>query len=794
MRTSRLPIGLALLGFARATRRAVFIPKLFLLSVLCGFSATSSAAIFLVGAGPSCQYSTIQAAVNAAAANPGADIVRIANAGSYFAEAVSIGAQDLTIDGDYAACADTTPGGTDASISGLGGSAAPVFSISGAGIRRFSNLSIVRGDQVAAGEGGGINFDGSGELVLSNVSMAFNTAGFGGAINFRGAGADASLTLLSGTVLQQNEAITGGGGAIRMEGAAQLYIQEPRILISDNFAVLGSGGGILLLDDAFAIISSEGFGSGVITNNRARDGGGIALEANSVDDLSKLLMYSTNAAIPVSLRGNIASSKGGAVYINPYAQNTVPFGSVLPVCLNSFYLSGNRAQEGAAIYSGSGFGVSIAVESNTFLNAGNCGLIATGSVPCTRGLNGCNTIENHVSETTSGVATSGATILLQDEGTLEIYDAQFRNNRGGSVIRTIEQTQLVLRNVLMANNTVTGSLMRVNSNINDIKTVIQHTTLAGNSIGGTRVVEFEDGPAELKFNHNLIFQPGKISVTLPFSINNNGPTNWDYNATSDTAQVLPLPWQLINIDPRFVSAALGDFRLRVGSRLVDRFPNVPVIATTSDLDARPRPSKLSIIPGSESVDVGAYERQEEDPWLLNGEFLGNLNHWVSDNPGLTSYSALNAPGSSGGSVQFSRGESVGATTPRFNVLVQCFNLPAAGVYRLSGFGRAPGSIFAAQDRPVIRWRLRSNSANCAQGDAIAQEGDVFLPNGPSFAASAPFDINVSAAQFGNNATIEIRLDVEPSILTLPIDVGFDKIELRNGSIVLPPLIFANGFE
>lgn len=760
------------------------------------FAHNSHAANFLVGAGPACQFSTIQAAVNAAALNPGADTIRIANAGSYFAEAVTIGAQNLNIDGAYAACSDATPSGANASISGQGGAAAPVFSITGAGVRSFSNLAIVRGDHTA-GEGGGINFDGSGQLILSNVGMAFNVAGFGGAINFRGAGGEAILQLQANTVLQANEAITGGGGGIRMEGAAIVYMQEPRILITGNQSLLGSGGGLLLLDDTYAIISSEGFGNGVITANSARDGGGVALEANSVDDLSKLLMYSTNATAPVSVRNNIASSKGGAIYINPYAQNTVPFGEVLPVCLLNFHLSGNRAQEGAAIYGGSGFGVSLAVESNTFLNAGLCGLEASGSVPCTRGQNGCNTIENHVSETTAGVATAGATVLLQDSGILRTNDVIFSNNRGGSVLRTIEQDELQLRNAAMIGNVVTGPLIRVNSNNNDVVTLIQHTTMAGNSIGGTQVVQFEDGPSVLKFNHNLIFQPGKISVTLPFAITNNGPTNWDYNATSDTTQILPLPWQSINIEPRFIDQSRGNYRLRVGSRLVDRYPNVPAVPAVLDLDRLPRPTKLTIIPGSDSVDVGGYERQESDPWLVNGEFDGNLNNWLSDNPGFTSYSSLNAAGSSGGSVQFSRSGAVTDTAPRYNVLVQCFNLPATGIYRLSGFGRGTASnpiVLRAQ--PVIRWRLRSNSPNCAQADPIAQEGDVFFPNAPAFGAAVPFDINVSAAQFGSNATIELRLDTTVAVIGSPDTtlVGFDRIELRNGAEVIAPLIFRNGFE
>ena len=758
------------------------------LFALCGlFAQGSQAADFLVGSGPGCQFGAIQAAVNAAAANPGADTVRIANAGTYFAEAVTIGAQDLTIDGAYVACADSAPSGANASISGQGGALAPVFSITGAGIRRFTNLAIVRGDQIN-GEGGGINFDGSGQLILSNVGMSFNVAGFGGAINFRGTGGNAVLTLLSNTVLQLNEAITGGGGGIRMEGAAQVFIQEPRILITSNSALLGSGGGLLLLDDTIAIISSEGFGSGVITGNSALNGGGAAVVADSEDDEGILLMYSTNAAQPVSLRNNIASGNGGAIYAKPVRLVGQP-----KVCLRSFHLTGNRAQNGAAIYGDADVLINSRIGVNVALNTSSCGLSTINFADCTPNQNGCNTIQGNISETTSGTATQGASILMQDFGDLNMKDMVFFNNRGGSLIRTIESRNFALQNALIVGNAVSQSLMRLNSAVDEVY-ILRHMTIASNTIGATQVVEFEDGPEALKFNHNLIFQPGKTSVTLPFAIANSASYNWDYNATSDTAQILPLPWQSINIDPRFIDPSIGNYRLRVGSRLVDRFPNVPAVPAVLDLDRRPRPSKLSIIPGSDSVDVGAYERQEFDSWLINGEFDGNFNQWTSDNPGLTSYSTLNATGSTGGSVAFARGATAGATTPRFNVLVQCFNLPAAGIYRLSGFGRAPGSIVVAQDRPVIRWRLRSNSANCAQADPITQEGDLFLPNGPSFAASTAFDINVSAAQFTNNATIEIRLDVEPNILDAAIDVGFDKIELRNASVVLPPLIFANGFE
>jgi hypothetical protein len=768
-----------------------FKRQLAALSIMGAAVLPLQASIFFVGSGPGCQFGGIQDAVNAAAGNPGADTVRIANAGSYFAEAVTIGAQDLTIDGAYAACADTVASGASASISGQGGAAAPVFSISGAGIRRFQNLTIVRGDQTATGEGGGINFDGSGELVLSNVGLAFNVAGYGGGINFNGTGGDAVLTLLGNTVVQLNRAITGGGGGIRMEGAAQVYMLEPRILITSNEALNGVGGGLLLLNDAYAIIASEGFGNGVITGNSARDGGGVGLVASSTNDDSILLMYSTNAAKPVSLRDNIASGVGGAIYQLPFAGVNGLAGQPL-VCLNSFNITGNRAQNGAALYGDTGTATFVSnVGSTLALNSGNCGLASTGAVACTPGINGCNTIQGQVSETTAGVATQGATILMQDNATARLRDVTLFDNRGGSLIRTILQGDFRLQNALVVRNTVTGPLMRI-SNGSGSSFLLRHSTVVSNTIGASQVIQFEDGPQTLKVNNNLIFQPGKTSVTLPFAIATSPNYNWDYNATSDTTQILPPPWQAFTTDPRFNSDALGDFRLRIGSRLVDVFPDLPATTTLADLYGRPRPISLAFFQSGRAMDVGAFERQETDPWLLNGDFDGNTNYWPSDTPGLTSYSTLNVTGSTGGSVRFQRDATVGATVPAYNIGVQCFNVPGPGIYRLSGAGRGTATNFTPGTTPYLFWRVRSNSANCAQAAPVALEGTLFLPNQGIFAnVGAPAEIVIGPAIWTTNTTIEVRLDVQMTPLAGFNEASFDNIRLTGVSI---EKVFANGFE
>ncbi|MEO8011711.1 MAG: hypothetical protein ABI650_08725, partial [Dokdonella sp.] len=245
--------------------------------------------------------------------------------------------------------------------------------------------------------------------------------------------------------------------------------------------------------------------------------------------------------------------------------------------------------------------------------------------------------------------------------------------------------------------------------------------------------------------------------------------------------------------PRFVDPARADYRLRIGARGVNFSPQVTGVDGDLDLDMRPRDQALAIRAGFFGErDAGAYERQPSDPWLLNGEFDGDLNLWGSLTPTLTSYSALNGPGSSGGSVSFSRAATAGDPAPlAFNVLRQCFNVPGPGVYRLTAQGRAPGSVLASRDKPFAQLFVRNNSANCT--GPTDQIVSTYLPNAAGFATLAiPLEVTVEAAQFNSDTTLEVLLNIEQDIGGTAMDAGFDKAVLTGTS--LNDLIFADGFE
>jgi hypothetical protein len=162
------------------------------------------AATFSVGSDLACTTNSLQSAITSAGNSPGPDLIRLANNQTYTAQALTIGQQDLIIEGGYADCSAATP--------------ASVFRITGSGVRDLRRMSIIRGDvSPLNGEGGGINFAGSGELILRNVAINQNTAAYGGGINFRATAIPAVLTLESGTTVSFNTAQISGGG-IRIEG------------------------------------------------------------------------------------------------------------------------------------------------------------------------------------------------------------------------------------------------------------------------------------------------------------------------------------------------------------------------------------------------------------------------------------------------------------------------------------------------------------------------------------------------------------------------------------------------
>jgi hypothetical protein len=78
------------------------------------------AATFSVGSDLACTTNSLQSAITSAGNSPGPDLIRLANNQTYTAQALTIGQQDLIIEGSYADCSAATPTASTL-ISGQGG-------------------------------------------------------------------------------------------------------------------------------------------------------------------------------------------------------------------------------------------------------------------------------------------------------------------------------------------------------------------------------------------------------------------------------------------------------------------------------------------------------------------------------------------------------------------------------------------------------------------------------------------------------------------------------------------------
>jgi len=145
------------------------------------YVAHAQPATFLVGSDPVCDFTTVQAAVNAAATHPGPDFIHIAKNQSYNAQGIDIGAQDLDIIGGFDDCSAPAPASSTV-LNGAGGSADSVFEVRGGGTRRFIRLGIANGDETDGDDGGGIDVKGSGVVELTQVTIAGGRAGRGGGL------------------------------------------------------------------------------------------------------------------------------------------------------------------------------------------------------------------------------------------------------------------------------------------------------------------------------------------------------------------------------------------------------------------------------------------------------------------------------------------------------------------------------------------------------------------------------------------------------------------------------------
>lgn len=766
----------------------------FALGAMC--PGPASAVVLTVGSEAGCNHATVQDAVDALPAG-GIHEIRI-RTGSYAAQAIKIAARELTLRGGYASCAATASSGSS-TLSGQGGGADSVVQITGDDNEvTLENLAIIRGDEVADGYGGGIDFRGNGYLVLRETGVAQNEAGYGGGISLTGTGGSAELRLESGTVVQFNTARVSRGG-IRIDGNARLVAVQDRIGIYNNEAVDGDGGfggGVLVVGPARADLGSPGVGaSGMIAFNRARYGGGIAAVAGEEDGRDVLLrVFTTDAQRPFRLHDNLALQTGGALYLKPYRSLT----QIVDATLYAFdyRIEDNVAQNGSAIYGdlgNSGAPYYFKHGSEVFLEprVNDTRPLERGAVPCAAGIP-CREVSGNATRTDAGAPTDGATILIQTDSLARFREATLRANRGGRLLHALD-SNFTVENSLLVDNTMSLDLVSHAEQDDFTSARIAFSTIAGNQVGAGHVISKVN---DLTIERSILWQPGKLLLQ-----DLGGSTSPSYLLVNEVASLGGPGSSLVVFDPRFVDPSVGDYRVRAASPAVDFAPPPATgpgsTPTAFDLDGAARAVDLAAIPDFLGhVDVGAYERPALQPLVLNGGFDRDVRHWVEAAAGVSSRDpAQDAQGDpASGALRIRQDDP-----PQPNVFarVQCLHLPAPGRYRLNGWGRSSGPI-GLRDSVFLRWELRHDGGAACLAGMADLSGDHGLSASAGWiqpAAAALIDAPV--AIWTPYSSVSVLLAVRDVGVTFPTSAlgWIDGVALElEGDVPPSGLPFRDGFE
>lgn len=524
----------------------------------------AAADVFTVGHVAGCTHVSIQAALNAAAANgPGEDEVRV-HFGEYTQQQLLVANQSVALSGGWNGCGPAAaPIGFTALIggfeAGVPGTNAVIRIMSGGEDRTVTleRLEIRDGHGGLDGNGGGIDAQGAVRVVLRNVDVLDNQAhGNGGGIALHGNGLGAVLELHAGVRIAGNRASQAGGGIYLNQAAAR--IRSDRTEIAFNSATRGGGlaaaGGSVTIGSVGEPASQADATGARIIENSAQRGGGVHLDAQALFNANEL-----------ELSFNHATEMGGGLYATGAAQVRLQrdysdAAAVQCAGATCARIVGNQAGNGCPGTRGDGGGLYLEADTRAFLRqvalVDNC---AWGS---------------------PGLISWG--VQLELEGVLV----------AGNRLRWRE------------GNNATG------------RRVINHASAAGSGPATTRV-------AFVTFAHNVEVddQGGTIAADAMTRLSTSG--RWQY-AVDAVASADPLPFSgelgsygrcnRVGLPlEAFVDAAQGDYRPHGEGPLVDACAAEPAVHAYRDPLLTPRCLDHGRPDQGGACDIGAYERTRTVP-------------------------------------------------------------------------------------------------------------------------------------------------------------------------------------
>jgi hypothetical protein len=579
---------------------AATITLLTLMWLLDGVSVTAAPAAELhvcPGGPPTCDYATVQAAVDAA--NPG-DVIKVAT-GVYSGVQARAGitqvayiSKTVTVRGGYTSANWGTPDpeGNPATLDaqGLG----RVMVISGAITPTVEGLRITGG-----------NATGLSEPYVADA---------GGGVYVYTAAAT-----ISGCVIYGNVASTvgqgEGGGVALMYGAATLQsntVQENIASTADQ----GYGGGLYLFFSD-ALVSGNNIISNTASTTDAGFGGGIAVYFGSPTLQANVVASNTAGTGNYSYGGGLAFAYSSSTIQDNTVVNNVAstgdhgYGGGLELYWGACFLQGNTVQSNIASAGGEGWGGGVALEdSNSALRdntiadntASSTSLGYGGGFSHFSGSDTNATFSNNTiignTASTSGEGVGGGGFL--GDGDITLQGNRILSNtaalnptatgRGGGLAGEYSDYLSMINNLVAGNqaNTEGGGLWL------HLPGRLLHNTIADNHGQGIYV----SGYSTVAFT-NTIIAGHSVGITVSAgsgTIRLEG-TLWYSNGTDINGTGIVYTGT-VNVyrDPAFVNPGVWDYHLAPGSAAIDAGVDAHV---TTDMDGEPRPR--------DSYDIGADE-------------------------------------------------------------------------------------------------------------------------------------------------------------------------------------------
>lgn len=570
------------------------------LLLCCGALAPAMAATtFKVGTGPGCTHASIQAAIDASAADGQQDsTIIVSRSLSYTQQALSIRDDySLRILGGFANCNDVAPiGGAYTRIDGSGGVQQPVISTRGYVELTLDGIEISGGDAGNDQDGGGIDFAAEGRLAISRSAIHDNRAGDGGGIAIRSA--RSTLVLGDGALVYNNFAANSGGGIFCIYGNLNIGGVQSGAF---NNRTHGEGGGLRLKNCDTELTSSGPLDAGVVFGNQGYRAGGL-----SVTD-SVVKVFTVNPARPVRIASNYATDYGGGMVIRDGATVTL-WDAIVENNTSS-------AGGGAWLYSD----VRKIPTLHMYTARDTSTQPPAGAVPCASGLV-CNRVTGNVARPTGVGPGEGAAFWYGYDvptcfppgtcfwphgtnGSADYKQVQFDRNQGDSLIRYSQvYNDFIIGQCLIFGNVVTGNLIETGSNV---KLWLNQCTFSHNQVGKVlmRAPKLDLRCAIVNQAANTIHQGSSISAQF---------------VLVPSSSQLPSNTSIFQGVPKFLNPAADNFRLFIGDRMSTPSPGLDIAsdcgstANALDLDGRSRPVDLGNVPNQfGTLDLGPYEARFE---------------------------------------------------------------------------------------------------------------------------------------------------------------------------------------